>query len=216
MMKRGTTMITDIVIRYADNISVSNEIANFEGLSIRGENISAVSWELPGIPRRKAGEYLLCNMSSALRSPNSTEKLYVRVELSSEQPDNAIINYKKTWGLLKSFGVHVDDVENKYNFITKGQDGLILSATGMVDLKTKGLVESLFNCEKKTFFSLCDSESICDGLLSNNSQGEWMNLVWGHHGIVFILLGHFDEKDCEIVALGHESQLKPLRYYVQN
>jgi len=205
-------MITDKVIRFANNISTGNEIANFKQLSIGGENISAVSWELPGVPRRNAGEYLLKIMSSTLCTPNSTGKLYVRVELSSEQPDNAIVNYKKTWGLLKSFGVHIDGIENKSNFIQKGQDGLILSATGVLDLQSQGIIESLFNCELKTYFSLCDSNIIHDDQLRNNSQYEWMNLMWKHHGIVFILLGHFDEKDCEIVALGHQSQLKPLRY----
>lgn len=215
MMKRGTTMITDIVVRYADNISVGNEIANFRRLSINGENISAVSWELPGVPRRKAGECLLKNIVTVLRPPHSLGELYVRVELSSEQPDNAIVNYKKTWGLLKSFGVHIDDIENKSNFTTKSQNGLILSATGVIDLQSKGIIESLINCEVKAYFSLCDSKSICDDLLSNNSQDEWMNLMWKHNGIVFILLGHFDEKDCEIVALGHEPQLKPLRHYVK-
>lgn len=205
-------MITDKVIRFANNISTGKEIANFKRLLIGGENISAVSWELPGAPRRNAGEYLLKIMSSTLCTPNSTGKLYVRVELSSEQPDNAIVNYKKTWGLLKSFGVHIDGIENKSNFIQKGQDGLILSATGVLDLQSQGIIESLFNCEVKTYFSLCDSKIIHDDQLRNNSQGEWMNLLWRHHGIIFILLGHFDEKDCEIVALGHHSQLKPLRY----
>ena len=35
-----------------------------------------------------------------------------------------------------------------------------------------------------------------------------MESVWEINGIVFMLMGYFDEKDCELVALGRQGVLK--------
>src|SRR5471030_1716369 len=92
MILKRTTMTTDIVIRYAEDINHENEIANFQRYTIRGNSISAVSWELPGIPRRKGGEYLLKKMTERILLGSKAAMLHVMVELSATQPDNAIVN----------------------------------------------------------------------------------------------------------------------------
>lgn len=43
---------------------------------------------------------------------------------------------------------------------------------------------------------------------NKNSLSGWMESVWEINGIVFMLMGYFDEKDCELVALGRQGVLK--------
>lgn len=199
-------MITDIVIRYAENINYENKLADFLRYSIHGDSVAAVSWELPGEPRRKGGEYLLKKMAEKIHSDVNSGILHVMIELSGEQPDNAIVNYKKTWGLLKSRGIRVDDITDKKDFIRKGENGLILSCYGTVDLLSDGVIQSLFNCEEKVYFSLFSPKY--KWTPNENSLSGWMESVWEINGIVFMLMGYFDEKDCELVALGRQGVLK--------
>lgn len=208
MTKLEITMITDIVIRYADKITVSNEIADFKKLNIFGNNISALSWEVPGSSRNQLGEILLKKMAEKLMPNNKSKTLHVMVELSAEQPDNAIVNYKKAWGLLESFGVNIDNIENKKSYLKKGENGLILRAVGTVNAKINGVIQNLLDSEIKTYISIFKSQELCEELLNSQSPAEWMNTTWENNGVIFMLLGHFDEKDCEVVALGNSKNLK--------
>jgi len=203
-------MTTNIVIRYAESIDRINSIANFDKYSIRGSDISAISWELPGNSRSKAGEHLLKMMAEKIVPENYSGGLHVMVQLSSVQPDNAIVNYKKTWGLLKSSGVETDKIEGKSDILIKGKDGLILLGEGEISLSSQGVIKSLYNSEINVYFALFTNGQENSHLLTNDSLSEWMSSVWKNDGVIFILLGHFDEKDCEIVALGKIEKLKPL------
>lgn len=200
-------MTTDIVVRYAENINDENEITNFRRYSISGDSIAAISWELSGIPRRKGGECLLKKMAKKILIDVNSGLLHVMVQLSAVQPDNAIVNYKKAWGLLKSRGVRTEDIIQKKDFITQVENGLILSCSGLVSLLSDGVVESLFNCEEKVYFSFINSEYVREELFEEGNVSGWMQRVWSENGVVFMLMGYLDEMDCELVALGNSDIL---------
>lgn len=210
-------MTTNVLVRYAETIDRENAIANFDKYSIKSSDISAISWELPGNSRRESGEHLLKMMAKKIFPENNPGELYVMVQLSSEQPDNVIVNYKKTWGLMKSCGVEIDKIKERSDIIIKSKDGLTLLGTGKINLNSHGVIKSLYNNEIKVYFALfkTDQEYIIN--LSNSSLSEWMDSVWNNNGLIFILLGHFDEKDCEVVALGkHEKLNSLLEFHSQN
>ncbi|WP_345831217.1 hypothetical protein AAGR22_08030 [Erwinia sp. HDF1-3R] len=201
-------MITNIVYRYAENISSPNEIANFDArYSIKGPGISAVSWEIESQTRREGSEALLKVMLKKLLPCHEIEKITLRVivELSATQPDNAVVNHKKLWGLLKDRGIQTEDILDKVNFIRKGMDGLILSGIGTINLAKKGLINSLINIEKNVYFSIDENKK--NTIHYEMDKSNWMNETWKNGGIIFFPLGFFDEPSCEVVAMGNKKDI---------
>ena len=207
-----TTMTTDVVIRYAENINKKNEITDFNLFSISGKDISAVSWELPNVPLKNFGEGLLREMVKNYSSGLSDEVIYTFVVLSAEQPDNAIVNHRKTWGLLNVRGVKVNGVDERKDLIVKGNEGLILSGLGSVNLNSAGVIESLINSGEKVFFSTIQPTNVNMTDSIPRQITEWMSNIWINNGVVFFALGRYDEPDCEIVALGQKRNLQKLQY----
>jgi len=207
-----TTMTTDVVIRYAEDINEKNEITDFNLFSISGKDISAVSWELPNAPLKNFGEGLLREMAKNYSSDLSDEDIYTLVVLSAEQPDSAIVNHRKTWGILNVSGVKVNEVSERKDFIVKGSEGLILSGLGSVKLNSVGVIESLINSGEKVFFSTIQSTNVNMTASIPRQITEWMSNIWINNGVVFFALGRYDEPDCEIVALGQKRNLQKLKY----
>jgi len=205
-------MTIDFVIRYADDINEKNEITDFNLFSISGKGISAVSWELPNAPLKTFGEGLLKKMVGNYSSGVSDENIYTFVVLSAEQPDSAIVNHRKAWGLLKVRGVKVDGVGEKKDFIVKGREGLILSGLGSVESNSLGVIESLINSGEKVFFSTIPSSNVNMTASIPRQITEWMSNIWVNNGVVFFALGRYDEPNCEIVALGQKINLQKLMY----
>ncbi|PKE28800.1 hypothetical protein CWS43_20630 [Rahnella sp. AA] len=200
-------MTTKLIVRHTRDISCSNEIADFgTRYAIDCENISAVSWEVPGSSRRELGEFLLKKIIREI-SPNCLN-IHVMVELSAEQPNNAIVKYKKTWGLIKDCGVKVDNIDDKFNFERKGKSGLILSGIGSFKPSQEDVISGLINKVEKVYFSIGND---IGGCYSSSVPIDWMRCVWDNGGIVFILLGYFDEPACEVVAMGHATTLTSAR-----
>lgn len=205
-------MTTDVFIRYAEDINEKNEITDFNLFSISGKDISAVSWELPNAPLKNFGEGLLRGMVKNYSSGLSDETIYTFVVLSAEQPDNAIVNHRKTWGLLNVRGVKVNGVCERKDLIVKGNEGLILSGLGSVKLNSVGVIESLINSGEKVFFSTIQSTNVNMTDSIPRQITEWMSNIWINNGVVFFALGRYDEPDCEIVALGQKRNLQKLKY----
>ncbi|MDF7680588.1 hypothetical protein PT300_08280 [Enterobacteriaceae bacterium ESL0689] len=203
-------MITNIVKRYAEDISYNNEIANFSSrYFISGTGISALSWELPGCSRNLYGEKLLKEMILNVSSLNKITYIGVMVELSSEQPDSAIVNYKKTWGLLKERGVNSEKIVDKINFIEKRQNGLKLSGIGFIHINQDNIFQELINSGENIYFFLLDS---MHNDLSSINPPRNVNDVIDREGIIFMLLGYIDEPSCEVVALGLNKILREKNY----
>lgn len=196
-------MISNLIIRQAKDISRANEIANFSArYGVNYNGISAVSWENPHSSRRESGAFLLRELVRKINP--ACLNIQVMVELSAEQPDNVIVNYKKTWGLLKDDGINVDEITDKVNFERRGKVGLILSATGSICIFKDDVVSGLINNIDKLYFAIGDNVSKCSSV--SNSE-DWMKCVWDNDGVIFMLLGYFDEPTCEVVAMGNASTL---------
>ncbi|MCP2231649.1 MULTISPECIES: hypothetical protein [Erwinia] len=199
-------MTTKIVTRYAENINKNNEIAKFEKYFIEGENISALSWEMPNEPRKKMGEALVKMMAEKI-SLTEEKQINVILELTPEQPDNAIVKHKKTWGLIESRGIDVSKINNKKSYITPGKKGLVLTGTGKIPISTVGVIQGIINSQDKLYFTNIEADNISQQDGSFGKISDWMKKVWENNGIIFILLGSFDEIHSEIVALGHKENL---------
>lgn len=194
-------MITNLIVRRAKDISNPNEIANFNSrYSIACANIAAVSWELPNSSRREFGEILLKKVIKKLQPDCSA--IQIMVEISPEQPNSAIVKYKKTWGLLQDWGVQISNIDDKLSFEKKGLSGFILSGTGVVSMDKENVITPLINSQEKVFFSIGKSGFRKTSQYSN--PNDWMRYIWDEGGIVFMLLGYFDEPSCEVVALANE------------
>jgi len=204
-------MITNVFLRYAEDVSTANDIADFYSrYSIEGINISAVSWEFTKQTRRDGSEELLKMMIKKLLSVNDLEgaEMRVVVELSAVQPDSAIVNNKKLWGLLQDRGINVDKVSDKISFLQKQNDGLRVSGTGIIDLSQNGVIGSLINTEINVYFSI--SRYKFKEIDYGKGRSHWMNETWKKGGVVFFALGFFDEPSCEIVAMGNKKELRNL------
>ncbi|WP_407182598.1 hypothetical protein [Citrobacter europaeus] len=144
-------MTTNLIVRHAKDISCPNEIADFgTRYAINCENISAVSWEMPDSSRRESGEFLLKKIIRGI-APDCLN-IHVMAELSAEQLNSAIVKHKKTWGLLKDYGVSVDNIDDKFNFERKGKFGLILSGVGCVRISKDDVISGLINKVEKVYF----------------------------------------------------------------
>ncbi|AUH00635.1 hypothetical protein CWC46_12970 [Prodigiosinella confusarubida] len=202
-------MTINYIKRYAENLNVKNDIANFNGLLFSLDGISAVSWELPGCSRREYGEQLLKDIYTATTGNNS-DGIHVMVKLVPEQPDTAIVNYKKTWGLIEHSGVNLDNIFDKRSFIDNGVKGLVLTGFGYIFNTGGGEIQKLINVEEKLFFSNLSP----DIDINNNSQADrltqWLHNILLNDGTIFFLLGRFDEKDSEVVALGSKYALRKI------
>ncbi|MGR3808236.1 hypothetical protein [Pasteurella testudinis] len=70
-------MTTDITIRYAKDINIKNEIADFKFLNIHGANISAVSWEKKNTIRSVGISSIISSMIEKI--PNVTNPPYIYI-----------------------------------------------------------------------------------------------------------------------------------------
>ncbi len=211
MMHKVITMTIDTIVRYAENINNQNEIANFHVLGIPRRNIAAVSWELPNVSRKDGAIHLLSEMLKKLARNSSNVTIYIHLQLSSFQPDSAIVRYKKTWGLLKSRGYDIDFLLNKENFIACTPNGLILSGICHCPLHLLGCLKDILNSEKKIFFAFTHSNISKDDERNMTSEAEWMDFFWSNNGVIFMILGSFDEANCEVVALGRDQDITILK-----
>lgn len=200
-------MTINYVKRYAENINIKNDICNFSGFIPEVNGISAVSWELPNYSRREFGERLLKEMYTAV-TDDSFECIYVMVQLVPEQPNTAIVKYKKTWGLIGSSGVKVDDFQDKRSFIDKGRQGLILTGTCWIVSSLYSELQKLINTEEKLFFSNVQPELSDANIHQTGRLTHWIENILHNNGVVFFLLGRFDENDSEVVAIGKRIALK--------
>jgi hypothetical protein len=202
-------MTINYVKRYAKNINVKNDICDFSNLVHEIHGYSAVSWELPNCSRREFGARLLKEMYSAVTN-GELGCYHVMVQLVPEQPDTAIVNYKKTWGLIENSGVKLDYFQNRISFIDKGSRGLILTGISRIVCSVFSEIQQLINTEEKLFFSnsppdLSDVDTPQSGRLT-----KWIENILRNDGVVFFLLGRFDENDSEVVAIGKGGVLEKL------
>ena len=194
-------MTTNYVKRYAENINIKNDICDLSGLLPDVNGVSAVSWELPNCSRREFGALLLKEMYSTVTN-GELSCYHVMVQLVPEQPDTVIVNYKKTWGLIENSGVKLDFFQDKFSFLDKGSRGLILTGTCRIACSISYEIQQLINSEEKLFFSNLSPD------LSDSDEPQprrlitWIENIIRNNGVVFFLLGQFDENDSEVVAIG--------------
>lgn len=205
-------MTINYVKRYADKLSEKNDITNFNASFSSLEGISAVSWESPGCSRREYGEKLLKDMFAST-TDNRSDHIYVIVQLVPEQPDTAIVNYKKTWGLIKNSGVSTDSFSDKKSYIDKGSKGLVLTGVGCIPYAVNNEMQKLINCEEKLFFSNIAPDLNVEVNTHTDRLTQWIYNIFSNDGVVFFLLGSFNEMDSEVVALGSKSALKKIYAY---
>ncbi|VTM70963.1 Uncharacterised protein [Raoultella planticola] len=206
-MSKATTMTINCVKRYAADLTVKNDITNFDKLSFSLDGISAVSWELPGCARREYGEKLLKDMYKYI-TDDSIENIHVMVQLVPEQPNTAIVKYKKIWGLIENSGVNTNNIINKISFIDNGMKGLVLTGVGYISKHVDNELQKLINSEEKLFLSNLEPYISTDNDPQFDRLTHWINNILRNDGVIFFLLGHFDERDTEVVALGSKSALK--------
>jgi hypothetical protein len=209
MMKRVTIMITDYIKRYAENINIKNDICDFSDLDIGINGISAVSWEHSHCSRRDFGAQLLKDMFDAV-SNGDLSCIHVMVQLMPEQPDTAIVNYKKTWGLIEKPGLDVTSFQDKKSFIDKGSKGLILTGTCRISNFVRSEIQQLINSEEKVFFSNINPDLSDADTSQTRRLTRWINNILQNDGVIFFNLGRFDEKNAEVVAMGKRLALEKI------
>lgn len=199
-------MTTDYVKRYVENLSEKNDVTNFSEVFTSVNGVSAVSWELPGFTRRKHGEKKLKDIYRSLTDDG--EYIHVFVQLVPAQPDTAIVNYKKTWGLIRNSEVNIDSLSDKKSFIERTSKGLVMTGVSIIPVNVVGVIQSLINSQGKLYFSNisvgCDFD---DDDLNADRLTQWVHNIFINEGVVFFLLGSFDENDAEVVAMGSKSAL---------
>ncbi len=210
MIKRATIMTIDYIVRVAAEIHQPNEITNFNSLGIAEKNISAVSWELRKHGRGDGTINLLGRMAERLCANNEMADFFVFLQLSGSQPDNRIIRYKKTWGLLKARGYDVENLLDKIDVITDTDNGLILSGFCRLSLSHLNDLKPLINSEKNISFGLFVGSGKGNIDFNVRTRSDWMKLIWLNNGVVFYILGALDESDCEVVALGEYKHISAL------
>lgn len=209
MMKKEIIMTINYVRRYVEDIKSKNDIYDFSGLIPEMNGISAVSWELPNCPRREFGARLLKEIYSSI-TDNGSDCTHVMVQLVPEQTDTAIVNYKKTWGLIGSSGIKLDDFQDKSSFIDKGDKGLILTGYCRVVNSLCSELQELINAEERLFFSNIEPDLSDTDTSQNGRLTKWIENILNNDGVVFFLLGRFDENDSEVVAIGKRIALEKI------
>lgn len=194
-------MTISYIKRYAENINVANDICDFSDLIPEMNGISAVSWEVPNCTRREFGARLLKEMYS-VATGGSFDCIHAMVELVPEQPDTAIVNYKKTWGLIGGSGIKVDDFQDKRSFIDPGREGLVLTGICCIVSSLCSELQKLINSEERLFFSNMPPKLIDAHTSPTGRLKIWIKDILHNDGVIFFLLGRFDENDSEVVAIG--------------
>ncbi|QGX91126.1 hypothetical protein EFZ10_05480 [Tatumella sp. TA1] len=192
------------VKRYAEDISVKNDIYNFNELFPNVVGLSAISWEWPGYSRRKYGELLLKEMYITINN-NISDGIHSMVQLVPEQPNTKIVNYKKVWGFIKNSGVQIDLFLKNESFADSGISGLVLTGYGYIPTALEGEFQKLINLEDKLFFSTILPKLDVDVVPQEKRLIKWLHSIFNNNGIVLFILGRFDENDAEVVAVGRKS-----------
>lgn len=202
-------MNVNYVKRYAKDINVKNDICKFDGILPSEVGVSAVSWEWHGYSRREYGGELLKEMFAVL-TDNNNDKIHLMVQLVPEQPNTAIVNYKKTWGLIESSGVKIDGFLDKKSFIDKGNEGLVLTGYCCTISSLVSDVQRLINAEERIYFSNCPPDLSNVDTPPEGRITKWIKDILHNDGVIFFLLGRFDESDSEVVAIGKELPLRKI------
>ncbi|NIG77546.1 hypothetical protein F3J34_28710 [Klebsiella sp. Ap-873] len=139
---------------------------------------------------------------------NGNDNIHLMVQLSPEQLNTAIVNYKKTWGLIESSGVKTDVFWGKKSFIDKGNKGLVLTGLCCAVSCLASDIQKLINVEEKLFFSNLSPDLIDTDVSVGGRMEKWIENILHNDGVIFFLFGRFDESDSEVVAIGKEHTLK--------
>lgn len=202
-------MTINYVKRFVKDVNIENDICNFSKFIPELHGVSAMSWEFPNMSRRQFGAQLLKEIYYNVTG-DFLYNTYVLLQLTPEQPDNTIVRYKKTWGLVEGSGIKLDDYKEHKSFIDKGNNGLVLTGICRIKEKICNSLQELINSEENLFFSDITPLRSNEELHSNSRMDIWLKEILNNNGFVFFLLGRFDEKDAEIVVVSKHPKLKML------
>ena len=85
---------------------------------------------------------------------------------------------------------------------------LVLTGVGYISKHVDNELQKLINSEEKLFLSNLEPYISTDNDPQFDRLTHWINNILRNDGVIFFLLGHFDERDTEVVALGSKSALK--------
>ncbi|MDU8925684.1 hypothetical protein RYD26_12425 [Pasteurellaceae bacterium LIM206] len=195
-------MITNFIIRKAEDITIKNEITDFSQFFFYKKNISAISFEIPNEPLIEFSEKLfkqLVNKIGVADNINMIAQLY-------PQPNNRIIRYKNFWGILRDNKVNTEAFSNKSELLLEKDNRLIVSGIGKINMKFEKIIPDLLLVTRKLYFyTFLDNYEFNSNLFSGFEENVVSIISKG--GLIFFFLGDLYQDSCEIVVLSKITQL---------
>lgn len=209
MIERVITMTIEIKTTTADDISVVNEVLNFNCSHLPKEKIfSGASWVVPLAVSADALLLVTQFVFELIKQKLSGYTVWLLVGTATWQPDTRIVRHTKLWNSLKSRGVEISHVSSLQEVTVEGGGKVkFFGAAKLSDLSIPSVVKILLE-ERCTYISAVPDPIAIQGLLELGWSGDFdddfelINYLGRNDGLIFKKLGEFDDLERGLAVVG--------------
>lgn len=217
IMKQVTILTTDIQIVSTMDVSKQNDTYNInETLIPSSLNVAAISWLHSSISHLEARIFVLRTIFNLILEKFPSLRLWCVVGDSAWQSDTKIIRHKKLFKRLKARGVEIAHADNFAEEMVEVDGKLkFFGAAQLSELAIKSVVR-LMTEESCSYIVAVPTEYEINALISKGwdcsevIDSDLLGRIVENKGLVFKVIGIFDDPESGYVGLGSPSMVRKL------
>lgn len=215
--KREITMITDIRVVSAPDLSVDNEVLNLSSIPLpEGKTLAGVCWFVVDYSVYEALLSVFRFIYGLICKKFPDYRVWLLVGNSAWQPDTRIIRYRKLWNALAVRGVKVSHSWNAQEVMHEKEGKLkFFGATQLSKLSVESVVKALLE-ERCSYIIVLPKavgpESIIDIGWSGNLADDldFIDALTRSGGLLIKRFGEFDDEERGMISVGRPALVNSL------
>jgi hypothetical protein len=201
-------MITNIRLVSAADLSVSNEVMNFNRRELHGSTLAGAAWIIDGATPRDA---LLSTLKLAYNSISKKlpdHVIWLLIGSSAWEPDTRIVRYRKLSGALAGRGIKISHASDWQEIMLESAGKIkFFGAMRLSELSVNSVVHTLLE-EHCTYLVALPYDRPPQGVLeigwSGNLAEDYDTVIYVSTlgGLLLKSVGEFDDNERGVVAIG--------------
>lgn len=216
-MKRGTILTTNIKTISTMDVSKENEAYNIDTCRLpENTTVAACSWLSSLSPHSEARLSVLRLIFSLIINKVPRLKLWCFIGDSTWQDDTRIIRYKRLWKGLLSRNIEITHSNNSYEeLLEKDKKIRFFGAKSLSELSLESTVKALAAEPCSYLVALPEQADIKTALnlgweVFDGFDKSLLEYVMANEGLMFKLIGQFDDIESGFVGVGSPDLIKSL------
>lgn len=211
-------MTTDILVDFAQDIFVENNVMNFDTVNWPMKNpLAGASWVANEASANESLLAVLQFLFAKVRANFPSGEVWLLVGTSAWQPNNRVVRYRRLWGALKARGLTTLGTDQRSEEVLLESDkGLkFFGAARLRDLAIEEAVQVLLseNCSYLVVLlgDLSPRDLVDVGWSGDMAKDSWIiNHIADSDSLLLKKIGEFDDKGRGVVAIGRPSVVRTL------